>query len=259
MSILQVATWQHVDMSLGARVWYAYHCLPLDPDTGKLPPATRVEEEHEISRGLLGKLFNGRQHEAKPPVIKKLANAFGVSEEWLAFGRGPWPSPSVPVPPRVVTHAGQEEVKPPRREVVAPPADTPSPGITRVYETEREADRRGSLKKVRERLYERYDKRKVDELVGSSDFIDAEQIDEIDAFIFFDNQLAAERFAKKHRQAPPGERVVTKDTEKGVSADDARSSVKMWPATLGGKKRGKGGGETSRPSNVPPRPRRNVR
>jgi transcriptional regulator with XRE-family HTH domain len=111
--------------------------------------------------------------------------------------------------------------------------------------------RRGSLRAVREKLYKRYDKHQVDAAIGASDFIDAAELNELDAFDYLDTQLAAAQLAEQHQQ--PG--IVTSEAEEGVSLDDQKRSAALWPR----KKPGKNGGETSSPSNVPPRPRRNVR
>lgn len=193
-------------MSLGARIWYAYHCMPLDPNTGQLPPFTQIEEEYGLSRGVLGKLVSGKQHAASPTIIEKIGEAFDVPPEFIAHERGPWPRPTIPVPPRVVKYDGQKQLNPPRVETVAPPGAGSPELPLRVYESDREAGRRGSLLRVRERLYTRYPKRSVDETIGSSEFIGAEHIDELEAFDYFDRLLGGQRFEEKHGKPRMGER-----------------------------------------------------
>jgi transcriptional regulator with XRE-family HTH domain len=113
----------------------------------------------------------------------------------------------------------------------------------------------GSLRAVRAKLYKRYDKRTVDAVIGASDYIDAAELNELDAFDHFDTLLAADRLAKEHEATG----AVTMDTEAGVSADDEQRSRDLWPQRAGKKAPGKGGSEPGNPSDVPPRPRRNVR
>jgi hypothetical protein len=86
-------------------------------------------------------------------------------------------------------------------------AGEPEPGAGRVYESDRERDRRGSLLKVREKLYSRYEKSLVDQAVGASDFIGAEDINELEAFDYFDRLLAAQ--ARPHKKAVGSERIAT--------------------------------------------------
>ena len=80
------------------------------------------------------------------------------------------------------------------------------PTPMRIYESDRDADRRGSLARVREKLYQRYPKRAVDEAIGSSEFIGAESIDELEAFAFFDDLLRGQRFEERHGRPRLGER-----------------------------------------------------
>jgi hypothetical protein len=98
------------------------------------------------------------------------------------------------------------------RVPVAVPA-TPPAAPERVYESDRDANRRGSLLRVRELLYSRFPKRAVDEAIGSSEFIGAENIDELQAFDYFDRLLAAHRFEAKHGRPRLGERVLSADED----------------------------------------------
>jgi hypothetical protein len=60
---------------------------------------------------------------------------------------------------------------------------------TRVAVPSQEERRSGSLARVREQLYKRYAKPDVDEAIGGSDFIDAENLDELEAFQALDDIL----------------------------------------------------------------------
>jgi DNA-binding XRE family transcriptional regulator len=124
----------------------------------------------------------------------------------------------------------------------------PAPQLPQVRST-------GSLRAVRAKLYKRYDKRTVDAVIGASDYIDAAELNELDAFDHFDTLLAADRLARE-REATGA---VTMDTEAGVSPDDEQRSRDLWPQRAGKKAPSKGGSEPGNPSDVPPRPRRNVR
>lgn len=107
-------------MSFGARVWYAYHCLPREKD-GSPPELKGFERGHGLSNGVMQKLFDGRQHAVSIEVLPRLAAALGVSAEFLAHGTGPWPEPTGPVPDRIVKWNGRERVVPNVIERVRPP------------------------------------------------------------------------------------------------------------------------------------------
>jgi phage repressor protein C with HTH and peptisase S24 domain len=85
-------------------------------------------------------------------------------------------------------------------------AGEPEPGAGRVYESDRDRDRRGSLVNVREKLYSRYEKSLVDQAIGASDFIGAEEINELEAFDYFDRLLATQ--ARPHKKAVGSERTI---------------------------------------------------
>lgn len=82
-------------------MWYAYHCLPRDPD-GSLPSLRQLEREHQLSNGILSRVLKGErlagiEHE----TIKRIRRALRVTEHWLDYGGpdGP-PPPPYPIPPR---------------------------------------------------------------------------------------------------------------------------------------------------------------
>lgn len=107
-------------MSIGARAWWAFHCLPRS-ENGKPPQLKSFELEHRIHNGALAKLFSGQRHGATPPVLEEIARALRVSTDFLTFGKGAWPELTGPIPPREITHEGKERLVPPRLETVGPP------------------------------------------------------------------------------------------------------------------------------------------
>ncbi len=102
----------------------------------------------------------------------------------------------------------------------------------RVFVPDRDERRAGSLAKVRDKLYKRYDKARVDEKIATSEFIDAASIDELEAFETLDDLLRMERAEDKGRLV-------------------GRAPVPEHPATPP-----RVGPPSSRPSRIPPEKRK---
>jgi hypothetical protein len=92
------AAHRQVPTGLGARIWYALHCLPRDQH-GMPPATTPLEEEYDIDRGILKKLISGVRENVEPPNLKKIAKALGVTVGFLAEETDVLPQLSGPPPP----------------------------------------------------------------------------------------------------------------------------------------------------------------
>ncbi|WP_437948698.1 hypothetical protein WME98_50115 [Sorangium sp. So ce296] len=81
------------------RCWWAYNCLPPDPN-GRLPSRRSLEIKHELPLAVLSKLIRGSITSVDPETLPKLAAALRTSPDWLLRGEGPAPTPTRPVPKR---------------------------------------------------------------------------------------------------------------------------------------------------------------
>jgi hypothetical protein len=98
--------------SLGDRAWWAYHCLPRD-EYGSPPPTTALEQRADLSRGLIGKLHNGKQQSVESDIGERLAGVLGTTYDFLIRGLGDWPAPTGPMGPRIIKYnRGQRLDKP---------------------------------------------------------------------------------------------------------------------------------------------------
>lgn len=109
-------------MNLGSRAWWAWHCLPRQPD-GEPPQLKQFERDHRIPNGTLGRVFSGERQSPQHETLQKMASALRVSALFLLEGSGRWPTPTGPVPQRKITHEGQTRLPAPIFETVAPPGD----------------------------------------------------------------------------------------------------------------------------------------
>jgi hypothetical protein len=105
---------------LGDRVWLAYRALPLD-EFGQPPPLTKLEEEHGISRGTLGKLIDGSRPSVRTPTLALLAAALETSVQFLATGEGRPPTPKF-LPPRPRKYDADGNPPPPPAIAATPTA-----------------------------------------------------------------------------------------------------------------------------------------
>jgi transcriptional regulator with XRE-family HTH domain len=97
-----VVKWQHgpvTDQDFGDRVWRAFQALPRN-EHGDLPVETVVEEANGLSRGLLGKLINGKQKSCQGDTLNKLAKALRTTPNYLVSGEGKPPTLTYPELPR---------------------------------------------------------------------------------------------------------------------------------------------------------------
>jgi transcriptional regulator with XRE-family HTH domain len=87
--------------TLADRAWFAYHCLPRDPD-GKPPAATALEERSQppISRGTLSKTFSGKRTKHTAEVMDRVAKVLHTTVDFLLKGEGEPPKLTGPLPPR---------------------------------------------------------------------------------------------------------------------------------------------------------------
>jgi hypothetical protein len=112
--------------SLGARAWYAYHCLPRV--RGEPPELKDFERTSGINNGVLAKLFSGKQNSFREETqATAVAKALKVSKGFLRDGEGDWPTPTGPVPQRKVTYRGGTKLEVPEYETVEPPSARQAP------------------------------------------------------------------------------------------------------------------------------------
>lgn len=108
------------------------------------------------------------------------------------------------------------------------------------YESDRDAGRRGNLARVRAFLYERYPKLDVDLAIGSSEFIGAENIDELAACVALDRILSRQKFEVRHRKPALGERPLKPKPERRTSPSGSFSFDVPPPSTVPPAAEGKG-------------------
>lgn len=83
---------QPVD-ELADRIWLAWHALPRD-ERGRPPSFASVEQSKEISNGTLQKICSGKRLGIEAATLSKIAQALGVSADWLLTGAGEPPRPT---------------------------------------------------------------------------------------------------------------------------------------------------------------------
>ena len=87
--------------TLADRVWFAYHCLPVDHD-GALPSYRSLEIAYGLSFATFSKTVMGTRTQHARGTIPKLAEALRGPTKWLDEGKGK--EPTLPkgriVPPR---------------------------------------------------------------------------------------------------------------------------------------------------------------
>lgn len=88
--------------TLNDRAWVAFHCLP--KVKGRRPSRATLEHQYELPRDILSDLFNDARSSVPTGVVARLAEALGVSEDWLREGKGPGPKVSGPVPLRTTRY-----------------------------------------------------------------------------------------------------------------------------------------------------------
>lgn len=95
--------------SLADRAWLAFQALPRN-ERGELPEETKIESATGLSRGLLGKIFSGKQHGVTTKVLPRLARALGTTQDFLTDEAGTWPQLKFPPRPRKVKYDGNQEI-----------------------------------------------------------------------------------------------------------------------------------------------------
>lgn len=94
--------------TLADRAWLAYHSLPRN-SRGKPPSYRSLEQKHALSGGTLSRLMIGDRAEHSYDVRIGIAEALGVSVDYLWKGSGTAPVPRLPVPPRLPYLVEQNE------------------------------------------------------------------------------------------------------------------------------------------------------
>lgn len=100
--------------TLADRAWLAYHSLSRN-SRGKPPSQKSLEEAHDLSRATLSKTFSGERTQHRADTLHAMAEALGVSADWLLKGEGEAPVATGPVPPRPGTFQPNQWVEPARR------------------------------------------------------------------------------------------------------------------------------------------------
>jgi hypothetical protein len=99
----------------GHRAWYAYQCLPRQPN-GNAPSKRALEKAHGLYHQSLHKLFYDKVAEQSYDVMKRIAQALRCDVDWLQEGTGDAPKTSNQVYPRPEL----DEAKPRKRRPKTP-------------------------------------------------------------------------------------------------------------------------------------------
>jgi lambda repressor-like predicted transcriptional regulator len=87
---------------MAQRAWFAWHCLPRD-EKGRPPSWRSLEADHGLSNATLKRLVDGKLPRPGMERLERMAEALGVTPQWLHSGRGEGPLSRWPVPPYPVT------------------------------------------------------------------------------------------------------------------------------------------------------------
>lgn len=109
--------------TVGHRVWFAWNCLPRD-ERGEKPSLRSIEGAYGLTNGTLHKALWDLAPRPGLERAQKIADALGVTTDWLYYERGPGPHASWPVVPRPAAPDGAR--KRARRRKVVVEIDPPS-------------------------------------------------------------------------------------------------------------------------------------